>query len=112
MTSEVGMHLHFTVCPPRDDFAPGNASPFNEISSKGCIDDKNRNKINREESSLEENFYPQRSNQLGRIISGKEFLSAGMKLTGKNNLRKRIFVGRDEISWEESSLEEDFFPQG
>ena len=35
-----------------------------------------------------------------------------MKLTGKNNLRKRIFVGRDEISWEESSLEEDFFPQG
>jgi len=33
-----------------------------------------------------------------RIISGREFLSAGMKLTGKNNLRKRIFVGRDEIS--------------
>ena len=59
MTSEVGMHLHFTVCPPRDDFAPGHASPFNEISSKGCIDDKNRDKINREESSLEENFYPQ-----------------------------------------------------
>ena len=40
MTSEVGMHLYFTVCPPRDDFAPGNASPFNKISSKGCIDDK------------------------------------------------------------------------
>ena len=59
MTSEVGMHLHFTVCPVRDDFAPGNASPFNEISSKGCIDDKNMDKINREESSLEENFYPQ-----------------------------------------------------
>lgn len=53
------MHLYFTVCPPRDDFAPGHASPFNEISSKGCIDDKNMDKINREESSLEENFYPQ-----------------------------------------------------
>ena len=76
MTSEVGMHLHFTVCPVRDDFAPGNASPFNEISSKGCIDDKNRDKINR------------------RIISGRGFFSAG------------------EINWEESSLEENFYPQG
>lgn len=52
MTSELGMHLHFTICPVRDDFATGNASPFNEISSKGCIDDKNMDKINREESSL------------------------------------------------------------
>lgn len=52
MTSEMGMHLYFTVCPPRDDFAPENASPFNEISSKRCIDDKNMDKINREESSL------------------------------------------------------------
>ena len=52
MTSEVGMHLYFTVCPPRDDFAPGHASPFNEISSKGCIDDKNRVEISGEESSL------------------------------------------------------------
>ena len=48
MTSEVGMHLYFTVCPPRDDFAPGHASPFNEISSKGCIDDKNRVEISGE----------------------------------------------------------------
>ena len=58
MTSEMGMHLHFTVCPPRDDFAPGNASPFNKISSKGCIDDKTWIKST-EESSLEGNFYPQ-----------------------------------------------------
>ena len=35
-----------------------------------------------------------------------------MKLTGKNHLWKRIFVGRDEISGEESSLEENFYPQG
>ena len=35
-----------------------------------------------------------------------------MKLTGRNNLWKRIFVRRDEISGEESSLEEDFYPQG
>ena len=59
MTSEVGMHLYFTVCPPLDDFAPEHASTFNEISSKGCIDDKNMDKINREESSLGEDFYPQ-----------------------------------------------------
>ena len=59
MTSEQGMHLYFTVCPPRDDFAPGNASPFNKISSKGCIDDKNRDKINRKESSWERFFYLQ-----------------------------------------------------
>ena len=93
MTSEVGMHLYFTVCPPQDDFAPGNASPFNEISSKGCIDDKNRDKINR------------------RIISGREFLSAGMKSAGKNHLWKRFFIRRDEISEGKSSLGEDFYPQ-
>ncbi len=59
MTSEVGMHLYFTVCPPRDDFALGNASPFSEISSKGCIDDKNMDEISWDESSLRENFFPQ-----------------------------------------------------
>ena len=68
------MHLHFTVCPPRDDFALGNASPFNEISSKGCIDDK-----------------------------------TGIKSTGKNHPGRDFFIRRDEISWDESSLEEDFF---
>ena len=67
MTSELGMHLHFTVCPPRDDFAPGNASPFNEISSKGCIDDKNMDEISWEESS------------------GRGFLSAEMKSAGMNH---------------------------
>ena len=35
-----------------------------------------------------------------------------MKSAGMNHLWKRIFVGRDEINGEESSLEEDFFPQG
>ena len=35
----------------------------------------------------------------------------GIKST-EEYLWKRIFIRRDEISWEESSLEEDFFPQG
>ena len=35
-----------------------------------------------------------------------------MKSAGKIHPWKRIFVGRDEISREESSLEEDFCPQG
>ena len=35
-----------------------------------------------------------------------------MKSARMNHLWKRIFVGRDEINGEESSLEEDFFPQG
>ena len=88
------MHLHFTVCPPRDDFDPGNASPFNEISSKGCIDDKTGIK------------------STGKNHLWKRIFSAGMKSTGKSHLWKRIFIRRDEISWEESSLGEDFFPQG
>ena len=35
-----------------------------------------------------------------------------MKSMGKNHLWKRIFICRDEISEEESSLEEDFCQQG
>ena len=35
-----------------------------------------------------------------------------MKSAGMNHLWKRIFVHRDEISGEESSLGEDFYPQG
>jgi len=35
-----------------------------------------------------------------------------MKLAGMNHLWERIFVRRDEISGEESSLGEDFYPQG
>ena len=31
---------------------------------------------------------------------------------GKNHLWERIFIRRDEISEEESSLREDFYPQG
>ena len=47
-----------------------------------------------------------------RIILGRDFLLAGMKSAGENHPWKRIFVGRDEIRGEESSLEEDFYPQG
>ena len=36
---------------------------------------------------------------------------AGMKSAGKNHPWKRFFVGRDEISGEESSLKEDFYWQ-
>ena len=35
-----------------------------------------------------------------------------MKSAGINHLWKRIYFRRDEISGDESSLEEDFFPQG
>jgi len=35
-----------------------------------------------------------------------------MKSARENHLWERIFVGKDEISGEESSLEEDFYPQG
>ena len=35
-----------------------------------------------------------------------------MKSTGENHLWERIFIRRDEISWEESSLREDFYSQG
>ena len=35
-----------------------------------------------------------------------------MKSAEMNHLWKRIFVRRDEINEGESSLEEDFYPQG
>ena len=35
-----------------------------------------------------------------------------MKSARENHLWKRIFIRKDEISGDESSLEEDFFPQG
>lgn len=35
-----------------------------------------------------------------------------MKSARENHLWERIFVGKEEISGEESSLEEDFYPQG
>ena len=57
-----------------------------------------RDAISREESTPEENSYPQRCNQRGRIIPERDFLSAGMKSARKNHPRKRIFIGRDEIS--------------
>ena len=47
-----------------------------------------------------------------RIILGRDFLLAGMKSAWKNHPWKSFFVGRDEIRVEESSLEEDFYPQG
>ena len=46
--------------------------------------------------------------QRGGIIPGREFLLIGMKSAGKNHLWERIFVRRDEISEEESSLREIF----
>ena len=71
-----------------------------------------RDEIGEKESSLGENSYPQGCNQQGRIILGREFLSAGMKSARKNHPGKRVFIGRDEISEEESSPEENFYPQG
>ena len=35
-----------------------------------------------------------------------------MKSAGKNHPRERILIRRDEMSEEESSLREDFYPQG
>ena len=35
-----------------------------------------------------------------------------MKSAGMNHLWKRIFIRRDKICGDESSLEEDFYPQG
>ena len=67
-----------------------------------------RDAISEEESSLGENFCWQRCNQQKRIIPGREFLSAGMKSARKNHPGERIFVGRDAISREESSPEENF----
>ena len=63
-----------------------------------------RDAISREESSRREIFYPQGCNQRGRIILVREFLPTGMKSARKNHPRKRILIGRDEISGEESSL--------
>ncbi len=57
-----------------------------------------RDAISEEESSLREIFYPQGCNRRGRIILGREFLSAGMKSARKNHPRKRILIRRDEIS--------------
>ena len=47
-----------------------------------------------------------------RIIPERGFLSAGMNLARKNHPWKKIFIGRDEISREESSLRENFHPEG
>ena len=57
-----------------------------------------RDEISEEESSSEENSYPQRCNQQRRIIPERDFLSAGMKSAEKNHSRKRVLIRRDEIS--------------
>ena len=57
-----------------------------------------RDAISEEESSLGENFCRQGCNQRGRIIPERDFLLAGMKSARKNHPRKRILIGRDEIS--------------
>ena len=71
-----------------------------------------RDDISGDESSLEVDVYPQGWNQQGRIIPGGGFLSAGMKSVRMNHPWKRFFIRRDEISREESSLQEIFYPQG
>ena len=71
-----------------------------------------RDEISRDESSLREIFYPQGWNQREWIIPRREFLSAGMKWAGKNHPCGRFFIRRDEMSREESSLWEIFYPQG
>ena len=48
----------------------------------------------------------------GRIIPERGFLSAEMKSAGENHPWRRIFICRDEISGEESSLRENFYQQG
>ena len=50
--------------------------------------------------------------QARRVILEREFLSAGMKSARKDHPWERIFIRRDEISEEGSSLREDFYPQG
>ena len=57
-------------------------------------------------------FYPQGCNQQRRIIPERDFLSAGMQSAEKNHPGERFFIRRDEISEEESSLREIFYPQG
>jgi len=47
-----------------------------------------------------------------RIILGRGFLLAGMKSAGKNHPWERFFIGGDEMSGEESSLEKIFCWQG
>ena len=69
-----------------------------------------RDAISEEESSLGEDFYPQGCKQRGRIILEREFLLAEMKSARENHPWERIFAGRDEISEEESSLREIFYP--
>ena len=70
-----------------------------------------RDEISEEESSLEENSYPQRCNQRGRIIPGREFLLAEMQSAEKNHPGERFFIRRDEISGEESSRGENSYWQ-
>ena len=70
-----------------------------------------RDAISEEESSRGEIFYPQGCNQQGRIIPGREFLLAEMQSAEKNHPGERILIGRDAISEEESSLEENSYQQ-
>ena len=67
-----------------------------------------RDEISEEESSPEEYFYPQGCNQRGRIILGREFLSAGMKLARENHPGERFFIRRDEISIAEGSRSRNY----
>ena len=46
------------------------------------------------------------------FLTGEITLPAGMKSAGKNHPGRRIFIRRDEINREESSLRENFCRQG
>ena len=70
-----------------------------------------RDAISEEESSRREIFYPQGCNQRGRIIPEREFLLAGMLSARENHPRERFFIRMDEIGKEESSPEENSYPQ-
>ena len=57
-----------------------------------------RDAISEGESSQREIFYLQGCNQRGRIITERNFLSAGMQSAGENHPWERFFIRRDEIS--------------
>ena len=88
----------------RDEIGEGESS-LGEIFIR-------RDEISGKESSPEENSCWQRCNQQRRIILVREFLLAGMQSARKNHPGERIFIGRDEISEEKSSPEENSYPQG
>ena len=54
-----------------------------------------------------QNQCPKVNPSVSKISLPLQFLSAGMKFAGENHPCERIFIGRDDISEEESSLREN-----